>query len=259
MSHDRANVNRQFFVNNMRRFIEQWLLLPNKANQHPHVHKKLDPSRLGIFVDDFQPALQRLRSSGAMANVWEAAGLKRNEVRVASSLNWFLDSLADHGQEHLLCLAVLEYLDVLVANSADKNKFVKFPKASHLLNARNRPCYRATTEVCPLGERDNRVDIEINGTDLLLFVEVKIDAGQGIDQLRRYHSIAEKKSAGRHWGVVYLTHHGQLPENEQSLSNTIGLSWRDVATAFQKHAVTLGENNLARHYIKQYADFIVNL
>lgn len=248
----------QNFVTNLEAFFEQWKLLPNEIDQRPTAHKQLDSDMLRVFVDYFQPALQRLRSSGAMANVWEAAGLKRNEVRVASTLNWFLDSLADHGQEHLLCSAILDHLNVLVATSADKDKFMSFPKASHLVNASNRPSYRATTEVCPFGEKSNRVDIEINGTDLLLFIEVKIDAGQGEDQLQRYHGIAKQKSAGRHWGVVYLTPYGQLPEDGQGLSNTISMSWRDMAAAFQKHAVTLDANNFARHYIKQYADFVVN-
>lgn len=248
----------QNFVNNLEKYFEQWTLLPNEIGQQHPVYKQLDFNMFIAFINDFQPALQRLRSSGTMANVWEAAGLKRNEVRVASTLNWFLDSLGDHGQEHFLCSVVLEHLDGLVSKSKGKDKFVNFPKASHLLNESNRSRYRTTTEVCPLGEKDNRVDIEINGENLLLFIEVKIDAGQGLNQLRRYHGLAEQKSDGRHWGVVYLAPYGLLPENEQGLSNTVGLSWRDVATVFQNYAETLDENNLARHYIKQYADFVVN-
>lgn len=248
----------QDFLNNLGKLFEQWSLLPNEVIKNRSTSRQLEPSIFRQFVDDFHPALQKLRTSGAMANVWEAAGLKRNEVRVAGTLNWFFDHLADHGQQHNLCSAVLEHLELLVTSCADKEKFLNFPKPSHLLNENGRPRYKAIAEVCPLGEKGNRVDIEINGVNLLLFIEVKIDAGQGDEQISRYHDIAMQKAAGRSWGVVYLTPSGRLPEKEQRLINTIGLSWRNVATAFQKYARTLDANNFAYHCVRQYARFVIN-
>ncbi|MDP2762034.1 MAG: PD-(D/E)XK nuclease family protein [Sideroxyarcus sp.] len=235
------------------KFIDEWNLLPAAEIVCPRALAPLDSLKLEQFVKQFQPALNQAQATGIMANIWKSSGLGRNEVRVASALNWFLDCLGDHGQQHNLCQALLEYLNNQKCGSRPEN----FPDQSSLLDSNGAVRYRATTEVCPLGEQKNRVDIEINGPGILLFIEVKIGAVQGLNQLSRYRDIAMLKAAGRPWGVVYLTVSGGLPEKDGQLSNIVDLTWRDLAAVFRHHAKQLHGHSMAKHHIKQFADFVV--
>lgn len=260
-SWDRLNSENEDLRMQLQEFFEQWEKLPGEIENPQRLEKEAtDPVALEAFIEAFKLAFQQARKSGAMANVWHAAGLGRNEVRVVSALSWFLDCHGNHGQEHHLCTAVLDQLSARISalTAQDQQaRFSRFPTAHHLLDTNGHPRYRAITEVCPLGEAESRVDIEINGPDVLLFIEAKIDAAQGKDQLRRYLAVAEQKAANRHWGVVYLTRSGALPQGEEDRKNLIGISWRDIATAFRNHAKDSA--NPARGYIKMFADFALSL
>lgn len=246
------------FTTRLLEFTQAWEQLPSATEPSESARTSLDPSALEAFIGAFQPALSRLRSTGILANVWDVAGLGRNEVRIAGVLSWFLDCLGDHGLDHHLCEVVLDRIHKKISVMPDEMMFSNFPKATHLLDSAGHARYRANSEVRQLGEQENRVDIVVDGFQVLLFVEVKIDANEGDKQIERYQRIAKEKAGSRPWGVVYLTLDGVLPEGAQDLQNTVALMWGDISYCFRMHAKQL-QKGVARHYIETFSDFIANL
>ena len=61
--------------------------------------QQLDLIRLEQFCVRFQPIFAELRREGEFVDIWSVAGLKRDELRHASVLAWFLDPNAAHGFE----------------------------------------------------------------------------------------------------------------------------------------------------------------
>jgi len=236
---------REALLAQLRQFCDEWEQLPTMAVPEPIQHAPLDPFLLSGFISSFQISIENVQATGLLANVWEVAGLKRNEVRIAGVLNWFLDPCESHGQKHKLCSSLLECISQNIRNETNIISMSQFPVSQNLCSKLGQARYRAVTEICPLGERESRVDIEINGECILLFIEVKIDAQQGESQLARYHNIAQIKSQGRPWGVIYLTPDGDLPEDAHALSNTISLSWGSVSDSLIQCGMSLKEGRIS--------------
>ncbi|HDR1229421.1 PD-(D/E)XK nuclease family protein [Pasteurella multocida] len=176
-----------------------------------------------------------------MANVWAAANLGRNEVRNSKTLRWFLDVSETHGQGDFFLNSLLKALPRSIGVEKIKN-------------------YRATEECCPLGEQSERVDIEIDGENFLLFIEVKIDAVEGINQLQRYQDVAMAKSGIRPWKIIYLTPTGKVPEEHENNSQIIGLSWGNFAHDLNREINTHlkhNPNNLGLWLGKQFVKHIL--
>jgi len=225
-------------------FLGSWQKLPTLESVPRRTLPVLSYDALNTFVSGFVPAIKKLQETGVLANVWEVAGLKHNEVRISSVLNWFLSPNATHGQGSQICKKLFEYIEKEFQGMPD------FPKSEDVYR------YRATVEVCPNGERDNRVDIVLNGESFLLYIEVKIDAKQGDDQLKRYHQLAKDCSGHRRWGVVYLTPKGVLPADAKDLDNCISVNWGVVANALKQVERKLDQGHLSKHYIGQFSEYI---
>lgn len=184
-----------------------------------------DREKLQYFFSEYKEArvpMEEEKALGMKVNVWKTANLGRYEVRNSKVLRWFLDMYEDHGQGSFFLKALYDSL------GWDKSSF-PFPSV-----------YRATEECCPLGDESERVDIEIESDEMLLFIEVKIDALEGKEQLKRYHDVAKIKAGSREWKIIYLTKDGVVKydqEDKQNLSDKekiIGLSWTHFAKVLQK-------------------------
>ncbi|RPE27398.1 PD-(D/E)XK nuclease superfamily protein [Acinetobacter sp. BIGb0102] len=205
----------------------------------------VDSMALEIFFKNFDLAVEPLRAAkkqGLALNAWKVAGLKDEEVRHSKVLKWFLDCRGDHGRGNEILLQLLKELPVL-------EKYQ--PKR-----------YFTTEECCPLGNQESRVDIEIDADEFLLFIEIKINATEGKDQLQRYIDIAQAKAKKRDWLVVYLTREGKLPEKYkfyQEQKRLIGLSWKKLAEIFYEHVNENDDvNSRSVWLVKQFADHIKN-
>lgn len=176
----------------------------------------LNPARLRDVLSVLGEALRRAPPARASLNVWSVAGLRRDEIRNAAVLAWLLDPHASHG----FGTAVLRaFLDEVARGTRG------WPNLDSDLS-------RATVvvEEWPLGSETDRVDIAINGPNFALFVEVKIDASEGPDQLRRYTEAIEKKAQtlGREHGrVIYLS---PRPPGNPPPGLAI-ITWRGIAEA----------------------------
>ena len=54
----------------------------------------------------------------------------------------------------------------------------------------------------PDGYIRNRVDIEIESNDFYLIIEVKIDANESIEQLKKYGDLAKSRAGDRQGGIT---------------------------------------------------------
>lgn len=204
-------------------------------------------AELRDFFRNFGPAWRahgETRRLGTAINVWQAGDLRRDELRNSKVLGWLLDRRGDHGQGAAILAGLLEHL--APAGGA-------FPRPAHSA----RP-YRMRLEACPLGERDSRVDIEIDGEGLLLFIEVKIDASETHQQLDRYLALGEAKAGRRPWGVIYLSRQGQLPRRfrgEGAHPRLVAASWRDVGAVLGRQADGLPDC-FAASVLRQFAAHI---
>lgn len=94
---------------------------------------------------------------------------------------------------------------------------------------------RVQPEERPLGSDRDRVDIVVETPDLLIFIEVKIDAAEGQAQLSRYVESAARVAAARPLSVegfakrtltVFLS---PRPPAE-IVSEVVHITWRDLAS-----------------------------
>jgi len=236
---------------NLQQFIKEWKILPKAKPLNIVCQKPIQYEELRSFFNEFSTAYEKLQSSGVMTNVWEISGLKRDEVRNSSVLSWFLSANSNHGLKGDLCAVLLDKMQNIIKTN---DKHQDFPTKDSLKEGEEFR-YQSTPEVCPI-DRDNRVDIVLDGKNILLYIEVKIDAPQGEQQLHRYHNLAKNCHRGRKWGVVYLTPRGGLPDDAQTLENCMAISWLDVSHVFKKYSKSLEYDHLSRHYLEQFSDYV---
>lgn len=200
-----------------------------------------------LLFHNLGPALEKQatqRRLGEGINVWAVSDLGRDELRNSRLLAWLLDRWGSHGQQ-------ADILRALLAQVAPRPDGFPAPVAVDLP-------YWVRVESCPLGERQSRVDIEIDGDGLLLFIEVKIDAPETSDQLDRYLAIAEAKARGRPWGVIYLTRHGRMPlryAGTPSRSRLVPVAWNAVTGIIERQVEDLPDC-IARAILRQYTNHI---
>ena len=154
----------------------------------------LEMTALQTFLDGLRGPLEIARTDGARLNVWGTAGLKRDEVRNAG----VLAALFDPNQSGDRAAAFLSaFLDRV--QGADR---AGLPTPGELEAG-----YSVQTEACPLGAADSRVDLSVEGSRFILLIEVKIDAGEGVEQLSRYAQVLRAKAMAlnKRAALVYLS------------------------------------------------------
>ncbi|HZF86211.1 MAG TPA: PD-(D/E)XK nuclease family protein [Burkholderiaceae bacterium] len=163
--------------------------------------------------------------AGLFGNPWAAAALRRDEVRNASVLAWFLDPRGGHGCGDALLVSLLDRI---------RGRLPDFPE---------RPSPRCTVAVeeCPDGSRANRVDIQVDDPTFIVVVEVKIDAPEQPGQLERYCRIAAERACGRPWAVALLTPDGRLPVTAGEYGGyVVPFAWSMIATGLRRAGSSKG-------------------
>lgn len=180
---------------------------------------------LGL-LEGLRAPLSRARASGSLIDIWSVAGLRRRELPNAAVLAWLIDPRASHGQGGL-CLAGL--LDLVRRKSGPDLSGMTLGGA------------RVQPEERPLGSDRDRVDIVVETPELLIFIEVKIDAGEGQAQLSRY-----VESAARVADVQALADGGTRKKTltvflsprppAETVRDVVHVSWRELASTFTRLA-----------------------
>ena len=168
------------------------------------------------FLQSLNGAVARDRDSGGRMNVWAEAGLKRNEVRTAAVLKWLLDRRGTHGFGGAVLRALLSHL---------KTRGDSVP----VLEANEK--YWISLEHCALSDRSNRIDIAIELATAIIFIELKIDAQEGREQIERYLRVANQRSLAlrKRPYVLFLTR-GASHAN----ASVVNLTWTDVSKAIRE-------------------------
>ncbi|MDL2216268.1 PD-(D/E)XK nuclease family protein [Desulfovibrio sp. OttesenSCG-928-M14] len=200
-----------------------------ESAQIPAMDAKAAEPFFKLFRQHYAPFVK----SGGTINVWDVAGISTDEVRNCAVLGWLLDCHGSHGQGAAFLHCFLESLQTAPGKDGGVENL---PQAGQILAP-----YRTTLENTYAHEcqgdngPDSRVDIVIENDSFLLFVEVKIYAGDTGDQLKRYADILNARACGRACGLVLLTPSGRPPQDESAKDVTL-LSWRHLAAHFEAYA-----------------------
>ena len=164
---------------------------------------------------ELKKPLAQQRERGGLINPWALAGLKRNEVRTTAALSglWMNDFGGDVSRRFLAAFLSKAIFNCKFCEASEDCKGCgKFRKLDSERLEKTEKDYRekwmevlksdysVRTEVNPLGERNDRVDVVIQTTariptskyeklesnGYLIGIEVKIDAGLQDKQLCRY-------------------------------------------------------------------------
>jgi len=138
-------------------YFEEFSELTNNQNSSVPPDN-INADSMQSFFQKLSPLYQNSINSGALINVWDISGLKRDEVRNTAVLAWWLDCQGSHGLGAQLLTRIMSDLETNF----------------NILSIENKP-YRTRPESLPLGELESRIDIEISSNTALIFWEVKIE------------------------------------------------------------------------------------
>jgi hypothetical protein len=140
----------------------------------------LDAKALKSMLGNLARFIDAAQKSGELVNIWTVAGLGRDELRNVSVLSWLFDRNGSHGQGSIFLRAFLAVLKAQLP-------------ASFTVICDQDP-YLVSVETHPLADKSTRVDIEIDACNFLIFIEAKIDAIEGIDQVPRLRNLVQQKA-----------------------------------------------------------------
>lgn len=185
-----------------------------------------DVERTRNFFAAFRDAYAVWHRLGMAFNLWELAGLNRDERRITGILAWLLDPDGSHGQERAFLAAFLGTIPDRAWSTGQRPDLAG-------------PCH-VRTEVTAGESGERRLDIRLDATSFLLIVEVKVDAQEYDNQLAAYRDIAQREAGSRPWALIYLTPDGR----EGSCEDAFSLRWKAVGQALN---AGLRELNLPLH------------
>lgn len=185
-------------------------------------------------LGDLQSAFHSLRAPlasakalGGLINPWSLAGLGQDEVRNAGALAglWMTEFGGETSRMFLAhylraALPATDWFEALGAG------------------------YRISTEVCPMGDVADRVDLIIETSAHLIGIEVKIRAGLGRDQLDRYKaSLFRRAELQKRSARIVL-----LAPFSPTVPDVSSTGWSDVARAASTAA---GVSVAGRSFVQQ--------
>jgi hypothetical protein len=170
----------------------------------PPLLGEADIERSRKFYADFDRLWSLFLSSGNGVDVVNLLDLDRKELRYGKILAWLLDCRGDHGQK------------------------VAFLRSIVSQDFAIKPHYSTRVEQ---SFDDARVDIEVEGPDFLFIFELKIEADEHGDQLRRYLKNGEMRKGSRDFGLFFVTPDGSPPREIDLRGKVKCLSWKSIGKA----------------------------
>jgi hypothetical protein len=190
----------------------------------------LDNREAAEFFHQFRRQYEPFVKSGGTINVWEVAGIGKDEVRNCAVLSWLLDCHGTHGQGAAFLHCFLNSLQTVPSNTC----LPRLPQAAQARAPYRTVLEKAYDEGCSDDNTPNsRVDIVIEKETFLLFIEAKVYAGETGNQIERYNRILQSRAGGRPCGLVFLTPDGRTARDE-SAEDVACLSWSRLADSLER-------------------------
>lgn len=231
-------------------FFADWRRLDVPAEPAPPI----DCDAFSAFAQAFAAHYPMYCRSGLLTNVWQLARVGRDELRNSQILAWILDCHGDHGHQSRILEKLVEYANSVAARTGSSTDLIPIANV-----ARGRYVTRTEAAYYHPGETDSRVDIEIEGPGFYLVIEVKVDAAETGNQLRRYVDIAKRKRAmGRMSLVLFLTPSGRPPADESLRPDIVPISWQQFTTILRIECAALPDT-FSRRLFVQFADHICTI
>lgn len=220
-------------------------LLTQEGAPQPNTNGSLDETRLRALFADLAGPLDQARRAGAITDVWDMAGIGRNEVRTATAL-------AALWNPRLCGSVAVDFLAAFFSRLGSPD----LPDRAALERG-----YTVNREERPLGDASERVDIVVETREFLVGIELKIDASEGPSQLERYRNALQARLAFKIMpgkgppqrltaAVVYLS---PDPDARSDLAS-IGARWRDIAAAARSSVPRRAtERSFAQQLVAQFA------
>ncbi|MDR2050295.1 MAG: PD-(D/E)XK nuclease family protein [Deltaproteobacteria bacterium] len=192
-------------------------------------------ARCEDFFARFRALYTPFFQAGGEIRFWDLAALGTDELRNTSILGWLLDQHASHGQGDAFFRLFLEALRA--SPGCPEAAREALPGPEQLGGG-----YGTRLEISYESPEDkdsrpgSRVDLEMEGRSMLLFIEAKVYAGETGNQLARYAAILDARKGGRAHGLVFLTPEGRPPQEEILARKVVCVSWRHIARHMSLHA-----------------------
>lgn len=171
------------------------------------------------LLAEAKPHLERIERNELLTaprfNVFNALGVVRKEVIQSRFLAYLLSPLEQHKQDAKFLNAFLIQIGVAPIVESEWARVKVYPEY-------------------PLDEY-GRIDILITAPELLVAIENKVDAGEGIDQIRRYQEwMGLEKNKQNKKTLVFLTPDGRESKtaNPKSIFIPFLLSYAELAEIF---------------------------
>lgn len=192
-----------------------------------------------------------------------ATGIKIDELLASSVLATLLDPDGNHGQGEYFLEKFLSCAGIALPNNQElktcKTQLEQRVKRIKKENNGEQENQKA---------RDRRIDMTLEFKNVLIGIEVKLDAEDGEDQLTDYMNHLIASSRGRQFYLVYLTLEGREPDKttwnpekltDQTAINYLRLcSWRELSSSMTASpdelplSVSLFVNNFYKAIRSQY-------
>lgn len=192
--------------------------------------------KLAHALSQLREPLERAKRRGGLVNPWTIAGLKRDEVRNAAALAGLWQT-AFGGEVSQQFLA--EYLRTATGVIAWQDEL--------------RGGYQIATEISPIGDRSDRVDLIVETANCVIGIEVKIDAALGREQLERYLASIDRRAKLRKAEPLVVL----LAPFRSPIDGVASTSWNDVARAARlAGGGTLADRSFVERYIAAFGDHV---
>lgn len=175
-------------------------------------------------------------------NIFSALSIERKEIRHSNFIAYLLDPQKNHGLKDLLLRRFIR--DVFLDSKVEERSIFD----ADIIDYR-------FVEV----KREWRnIDIVLIFEKDVVVIENKVDAVDGVDQLRRYYDISEEAFPDKYKHYVYLTPYGVDPEDEKSRGIYINYSYLQLADTIESLLNLYGDNinRKIRHYLNDYVVII---
>lgn len=204
------------------------------------------------FFAAFSGGYASFMKTGAGVNIFDVVLPKFDELAHSRILAWLLDCSGSHGQKDAFLRLLLDAVP-----EEYKTERALFPRSIPENSRYIVKVEESYDEDNHEKKKRSRIDIELDGRDFLLFIEVKVTAGETDDQLSRYRRIFDRRGGRRPGGVIFLTPEGRSPKSE--LDKAVApVAWRSLGRAFGERAEAIDSASHGKFLMCQFCDRIRN-